>query len=137
MGRVTVLEVSLRALPVEAFQQTHSESSPRAAHDTNGQPNLDALSGAIALGKRRGPVTFNSCTFNSYTFNLLSTFHFKLSTFFYRPVTGSAEVQNAHRFAAIATSLKHSGHFFVVGSGGASPRLRRAISALTGMITKK
>ena len=50
---------------------------------------------------------------------------------------GSADVQNAHRFAAIATSLKHSGHFFVVGSGGASPRRIRAVSSFTGTTTKK
>ena len=31
----------------------------------------------------------------------------------------SADVQNAQRRAAIGTSLRHSGHFFVVGSGGA------------------
>src|SRR5690348_12696731 len=29
-------------------------------------------------------------------------------------------------------SLRHSGHFFVVGSGGASPLLRRAIQAFIG-----
>ena len=50
---------------------------------------------------------------------------------------GSGDVQNAQRFAAIGTSLRHSGHFFVVGSGGASPRLRRAMSAFTGVTTKK
>ena len=49
----------------------------------------------------------------------------------------SADVQKAQRRAAIGTSLRHSGHFFVVGSGGASPRLKRAISVFTGTITKK
>src|SRR5919108_3414164 len=49
----------------------------------------------------------------------------------------SADVQKAHRRAAIGTSLRHSGHFFVVGSGGASPRRKRAMSAFTGTTTKK
>src|SRR5882762_7480062 len=49
----------------------------------------------------------------------------------------SGEVQNAQRRAAIATSLRHSGHFFVVGSGGASPRRMRAMSEFTGSTTKK
>ena len=44
----------------------------------------------------------------------------------------SDEVQKAHRRAATGTSLRHSGHFFVVGSGGASPRFRRALIALMG-----
>jgi hypothetical protein len=47
------------------------------------------------------------------------------------------DVQNAQRLAAIGTSLKHSGHFRVVGSGGASPRRIRAVKALTGSTTKK
>src|SRR3954466_11869958 len=51
--------------------------------------------------------------------------------------TESGDVQNAQRRAAIATSLRHSGHFFVVGSGVASPRRSRAVSALTGSTTKK
>src|SRR5688500_5135241 len=49
----------------------------------------------------------------------------------------SVDVQKAQRRAAIGTSLRHSGHFFVVGSGGASPRLKRAVSVFTGTITKK
>src|ERR1700724_81287 len=49
----------------------------------------------------------------------------------------SAEVQKAHRRAATGTSLRHSGHFFVVGSGGASPRFRRALIALTGTTMAK
>jgi hypothetical protein len=52
---------------------------------------------------------------------------------------GSAigEVQNAQRRAAIGTSLRHSGHFFVVGSGAASPRRIRARSRLPGRTIKK
>jgi hypothetical protein len=46
-------------------------------------------------------------------------------------------VQCEHRFASIGISLKHSGHFFVVGSGGFSPRFMRATSAFTGVTTKK
>jgi hypothetical protein len=46
-------------------------------------------------------------------------------------------VQNAHRFAAIGIELKHSGQFLVVGSGGASPRRKRAITVFTGNTTKK
>ena len=49
----------------------------------------------------------------------------------------SGEVQNAQRRAAIATSLRHSGHFFVVGSGGTSPRRMRATRWFTGSTTKK
>src|SRR3954470_15077860 len=49
----------------------------------------------------------------------------------------SGDVQNAQRRAAIATSLMHSGHFLVVGSGGASPRRIRAVSEFTGSTTKK
>ena len=37
----------------------------------------------------------------------------------------------------MGTSLKHSGHFFVVGSAGGSPRARRAARAFTGTTTKK
>jgi hypothetical protein len=54
-----------------------------------------------------------------------------------REVTSSAVVQNAQRRAATGTSLRHSGHFFVVGSGGASPRRLRSMSAFTGRTTKK
>ena len=49
----------------------------------------------------------------------------------------STDVQAAQRRAAIGTSLRHSWHFFVVGSGGASPRLIRAMNAFTGTTTKK
>jgi hypothetical protein len=45
--------------------------------------------------------------------------------------------QKAHRLAAIGMALRHSGHSFVVGSGGASPRRTRAISAFMGRTTKK
>src|SRR5690349_2302224 len=51
---------------------------------------------------------------------------------------GSGLVQKAQRLAAMGTSLRHSGHFFVVGSGGGpSPRRMRAITAFTGTMTKK
>src|ERR1700689_2062456 len=52
-----------------------------------------------------------------------------------RPITGCA--QNAHRRASIGISLKHSGHFLVVGSAGAGSFRMRAISALIGVTTKK
>ncbi len=48
-----------------------------------------------------------------------------------------ADVQNAQRRAAMGTSLRHSGHFFVVGSGGASPRFLLATIALRGTTIKK
>jgi hypothetical protein len=44
--------------------------------------------------------------------------------------------QKAQRRAARGISLRHSGHFFVVGSAGGSLR-ERAIKALTGVTTKK
>src|SRR5688500_13190503 len=53
------------------------------------------------------------------------------------PHAESGEVQNAQRRAAIGTSLRHSGHFLVVGSGDGSPRRWRAMMALTGTTTKK
>jgi hypothetical protein len=37
----------------------------------------------------------------------------------------------------MGTSLRHSGHFRVVGSGGEWPRWRRAVRAFTGNITRK
>src|ERR1039457_5600310 len=43
--------------------------------------------------------------------------------------SGTTDVQNAHRFAAIGIALRHSGHFFVVGSGGVSPRRSLAMTA--------
>src|SRR5258705_11572723 len=49
----------------------------------------------------------------------------------------SGEVQKAQRRAAMGTSLRHSGHFLVVGSGAASPRRIRARSRFTGSTTKK
>ena len=51
--------------------------------------------------------------------------------------TSSDCVQNAQRRAAMGTSLRHSGHFFVVGSAGASPLRRRSITAFIGSTTKK
>src|SRR5690242_13947890 len=56
--------------------------------------------------------------------------------FYYRPVAPEAPdrvaVQKAQRRAAMGISLRHSGHFFVVGSGGASPLFRRAVQAFIG-----
>src|SRR5690348_18472466 len=49
----------------------------------------------------------------------------------------SGEVQNAQRRAAIGTSLRHSGHFLVVGSGAASPRRIRARIVFIGSTMKK
>src|SRR5690349_16561832 len=49
----------------------------------------------------------------------------------------SGEVQKAQRRAAIATSLRHSGHFLLVGSGAASPRRIRARSVFIGSTMKK
>lgn len=45
-------------------------------------------------------------------------------------------MQCAHRFASSGTSLKHSPHFFVVGSAGGA-FLARATSKFIGLITKK
>src|SRR6478672_8220347 len=56
----------------------------------------------------------------------------------YRGVASAKDVvQKAHRRAAIGTSLRHSGHFLVVGSGAASPRRIRAISVFIGSTMKK
>jgi spermidine synthase len=49
---------------------------------------------------------------------------------------GSGVVQNAQRRAAIGTSLRHSGHARVVGSGGVSPRRRRAVIVFIGNATR-
>ena len=49
----------------------------------------------------------------------------------------STDVQAAQRRAAMGTSLRHSAHFFVVGSGGASPRRIRAMNAFIGTTMKK
>src|SRR6185369_6884676 len=46
-------------------------------------------------------------------------------------------VQCAQRRASIGISLKHSPHFFVVGSAGAGAFRIRATKALTGVTTKK
>jgi hypothetical protein len=51
--------------------------------------------------------------------------------------SATTDVQKAHRRAAMGMSLRHSGHFFVVGSGAASPRRIRAKSLLTGRTIKK
>src|SRR5262249_51138658 len=45
--------------------------------------------------------------------------------------------QKAHRRAAMGIALRHSGHSLVVGSGGASPRRMRVMSAFIGRTTKK
>src|SRR5882724_8565521 len=46
-------------------------------------------------------------------------------------------VQKPQRRASIGISLRHSGHFLVVGSAGAGALCTRAISALIGVTTKK
>src|SRR4029077_11637543 len=46
-------------------------------------------------------------------------------------------VQNPQRRASIGISLRHSGHFLVVGSAGAGALRMRAIKALMGVTTKK
>src|SRR5260370_5928634 len=49
----------------------------------------------------------------------------------------SDEVQKAHLRAWMGISLRHSGHFLVVGSGGISPRLSRARKVFVGTTIKK
>src|ERR1700735_5204379 len=51
------------------------------------------------------------------------------------PITGS--VQWLQRRASMGISLRHSGHFLVVGSAGAGALRMRAIKALIGVTTKK
>src|SRR4029077_13042793 len=51
------------------------------------------------------------------------------------PITGSE--QWLQRRASIGISLRHSGHFLVVGSAGAGSLRLRAIRALIGVTTKK
>src|SRR5580658_9803438 len=51
------------------------------------------------------------------------------------PRTGCA--QKAQRRASMGISLRHSGHFFVVGSAGAGSFFIREINQLTGTTTKK
>src|ERR1700676_3417859 len=51
------------------------------------------------------------------------------------PITGSA--QWLQRRASIGISLRHSGHFLVVGSAGTGSLRVRAIRALIGVTTKK
>ena len=48
----------------------------------------------------------------------------------------TSDVQNAHRVAAIGMSLRQCGHACIVASVAGST-LRRAISAFTGLMTKK
>src|SRR4051794_30398806 len=64
---------------------------------------------------------------------------FELASFaLYRGVASVKDVvQKAHRRAAMGTSLRHSGHFLVVGSGAASPRRIRARSVFMGSTIKK
>src|SRR3984893_18755644 len=50
---------------------------------------------------------------------------------------GTGCVQWAQRLASMGISLRHSGHFFVVGSAGASALRIRATKTLTGVTTKK
>src|SRR5438874_7739882 len=49
----------------------------------------------------------------------------------------NGQVQKAQRRAAIGTSLRHSGHFLVVGSGATSPRRIRARIVFIGSTMKK
>jgi hypothetical protein len=49
----------------------------------------------------------------------------------------TTDVQNAHRFAATGISLKHSGHFLLVGSAGVALRADRAFHAFIGATIKK
>ena len=57
----------------------------------------------------------------------------------YPPVAAlpTGVAQNAHLLAAIGIVLRHSGHSFAVGSGAASRRRIRIMSAFIGRITKK
>src|SRR5580704_932294 len=50
---------------------------------------------------------------------------------------GTGCAQWAQRFASIGISLRHSGHFLVVGSAGAGAFRMRAIRRFTGVTTKK
>ncbi len=50
---------------------------------------------------------------------------------------GTLDVQNAQRFAAIGISLRHSGHFLLVGSAGAAFFAARAFHAFIGATIKK
>src|SRR5215467_4379791 len=49
----------------------------------------------------------------------------------------SADVQNAQRLAAMGISLRHSGHFLLVGSARASLRAARAFHAFIEATMKK
>src|SRR5580704_15803872 len=50
---------------------------------------------------------------------------------------GTGCAQWAQRFASIGISLRHTGHFLVVGSAGAGAFRMRAIRRFTGVTTKK
>jgi hypothetical protein len=63
--------------------------------------------------------------------------YFITSPSLYAALPNTGCVQCEHRRASIGISLRHSGHFLVVGSGGFSPRCMRAINVLTGSTTKK
>jgi len=52
-------------------------------------------------------------------------------------LAANTEAQKARRRAAMGTSLRHSGHVFVAGTGDASPRRMRASSLLIGITTKQ
>jgi hypothetical protein len=56
---------------------------------------------------------------------------------FYAALPITTCVQCAHRFASIGISLKHSGHFLVVGAAAGSSLCMRATSQFTGTTTKK
>jgi len=56
---------------------------------------------------------------------------------FYAALPSTTCVQCAHRFASIGISLKHSGHFLVVGAAAGSSLFIRASSQFTGTTTKK
>jgi hypothetical protein len=49
----------------------------------------------------------------------------------------TTEAQNAQRRAAMGISLRHSGHFLLVGSAGIALRAARAFQAFIGAIIKK
>src|SRR5579863_10315938 len=50
---------------------------------------------------------------------------------------GTGWAQCAQRLASMGISLRHSGHFLVVGSAGAGALRMRAIRRFTGVTTKK
>ena len=60
-----------------------------------------------------------------------------LLRFAYAALLTCGWAQWAQRRASMGISLRHSVHFFVVGSAGAGSLRMRATSALTGVTTKK